>query len=125
MFSFAAATAEWLHRADRHRNGALAMVLLVTCVEAAFGMPVQPIVFVVFGVWLSLGLLVARVMRRVHGSPREPLLRALVFLGDIVALAILLHVSGGTAWYGRLPVRVRHHARRRRLPGAGSPWSRR
>ena len=102
MFSFAAAVAEWLRRADRHRNAVLAALLAKASVEALFGLATSAAAMVALTAWLAAGLLVGRAMPRVADPGRARRLRYAVLTADITGVALLQYLSGGTAWFGAL-----------------------
>ncbi len=78
MFSYAAAIAEWLRRADRHRNAVLAALLATACAEVVLGISAEPHVIPMLAVWLALGIGVGRVMSRVHDLERRRRWRAVI-----------------------------------------------
>ena len=102
MFSFAAAAAEWLRRADRHRNTVLAALIAVTALEVAVGVTIAPVVFAALGAWLAAGLVVGRAMARVDAA-RAARLRFAIFCVDVIGIAVVLYVSGCVGLVGALP----------------------
>jgi diguanylate cyclase (GGDEF)-like protein/PAS domain S-box-containing protein len=102
MFSYAAAIAEWLRRADRHRNAVLAALLATACAEVALGISSEPHVLPMLAVWLALGIGVGRVMSRVHDLERRRRWRAVILTADILGVALVQYAAGGTAWFGAL-----------------------
>jgi PAS domain S-box-containing protein len=102
MFSFAAATAEWLRRADRHRNAVLAALLVTACIEVIAGISSEAHVLPMLGVWLSLGVIVGHLMTRVDDPARRRRWRAVILTVDIVGAAVVQYAAGGTAWFGAL-----------------------
>jgi len=102
MFSYAAAIAEWLRRADRHRNAVLAALLATACLQVALGISAEPQVLPLLAGWLALGVWVGRRMARVHDVERLRRLRAVILAGDIVGAAIVQYSAGGTVWFGAL-----------------------
>jgi diguanylate cyclase (GGDEF)-like protein/PAS domain S-box-containing protein len=102
MFSYAAAIAEWLRRADRHRNAVLAALLATACAEVALGISSEPHVLPMLAVWLALGIGVGRVMARVHDLERRRRWRAVILTADILGVGLVQYAAGGTAWFGAL-----------------------
>ncbi len=102
MFSYAAAIAEWLRRADRHRNAVIAALLLTAGLQVALGISAEPYVLPMLAVWLAAGLVVGRVMAGVRDAGRRRRWRAVILTADILGVAALQYVAGGTAWFGAL-----------------------
>ncbi len=100
MFSYAAAAAEWLRRADRHRNIILGLLLLKVAIEAALGISTSPVAVVILGVWLAAGLAVGHAMARVVDAERRVRLRTLILVGDIAGISVTQYLVGGTVWLG-------------------------
>jgi len=100
MFSFAAATAEWLRRADHHRVVVLALVLLKVVVEAAIGIETHPAVVVLLLVWLLVALVAARRMRARMDDDRARRLRTAMLAADMLSAMVATYLVGGTAWFG-------------------------
>ena len=100
MFSFAAATAEWLRRADRHRNTVLAVLYAKVLVEAACGVPTSPVLVVILTVWLAVGVGVGRAVADQGDAGRRRRLRGVILAGDAVGVAAAQYFAGGTTWFG-------------------------
>ena len=100
MFSFAAATAEWLRRADHHRVVVLALVLVKVVVEAAIGIETHLAVVLVLLTWLLVAMIVAR---RTRGRPvgtDAARVNSAMLVGDMLGTTLATYLVGGTAWFG-------------------------
>ena len=102
MFSFAAATAEWLRRADHHRVVVLALVLLKVVVEALIGIETNPAVVVLLLAWLLVALVVARHARASDDEARARRVRTAMLAVDMPSAMAAIYLVGGTAWFGPL-----------------------
>ncbi|HEY0776375.1 MAG TPA: EAL domain-containing protein [Gemmatirosa sp.] len=103
MIQFVAASAEWFRRADRYRNAVLALVLLAAVGQVAGGFRIHPAVFVTVAVWLAVGLVAGRVMRRLHDRRQIWRWRLGIYATDLVGIAIVEYASGGIGLIGALP----------------------
>lgn len=100
MFSYDAASTEWLRRADRYRNTILTVLLVKVSIEAIVGVQTSPAALAILVIWLVSGLMVGRAMVGVHDPDRRVQFRALILAGDIVGVAATQYFVGGTVWLG-------------------------
>ena len=100
MFSFAAAVAEWLRRADHHRVVVLALILLKVAVEAAIGIETHPAVVVLLLGWLLVSLVVARRTRERMDDRRARRVRTAMLAADMLSAMVATYLVGGTGWFG-------------------------
>ena len=100
MFSYAAAIDVWLRQVDRRRNVILALILVNLGVERAFGLVVNPAVIGILATWLMLGLVIGRLMTRVHDSQLRIRLRTFLVVASAVAVAFAQLLAGASVWAG-------------------------
>ena len=95
-----AATTEWLRRCDRIRLWGLATFLVVATLEVIAGSPVEPLVFLTFGLWLVAAAAAERLLRGIRARRRGDRWRVGMLAADVLWITVLYHQMGGTRWLG-------------------------